>query len=51
MKEIFDLFANPRFWGLYIMITLPLWFGIISCSVVWGKEILNDYIRRYTKGK
>lgn len=51
MKDFFAVFINPRFWSAYIMIFLPVILGFFMVGTVYLKEKINDFIRRFEKGK
>ena len=42
MKEFFEIF-NFRFFSFIIIATMPLWFGVICCSVVLIQEKLGVF--------
>lgn len=47
MKEFLILFITPRFWGAYIMLTLPLWI----CLATGVTYLTEERIKRWMKDK
>ena len=43
MAELLKVFLNWRFWSFYFIATMPLWFGVVCCSVVLIQEKLGVF--------
>lgn len=45
MKEFLILFITPRFWGAYIMLTLPLWICLATAATYLAEERIKRWIK------
>lgn len=45
MKDFLILFITPRFWGAYIMLTLPLWICMATAVIYLAEEKIKRWMK------
>lgn len=45
MKEILYIFANPRLWGAFVYLTLPL----LGCLIAGGYLVVKEELKKCLK--
>lgn len=51
MKDLLEVYMNPRFWMAYIGFSFPMLGCLIAGGYLIAKEKINDFLRRFEKGE